>query len=221
MAPGPALPAALTIDARVTVSAGSCPATATVSTTSPGDLLVALVGAGGPGGGGQTASVSGAGLSWSLAGRTNTQLGTAEVWTATAPTVLTGAAITATLAQGGFGASLTVIAVRNASTIGAVSHASGASGAPSAALTTTALNSLVLAVGNNWDHSIPRTPAQSQSVLSQGVHGVGDTYWVQQPCAPGKPVGTGVVVNDIAPATDRWNLMVVEIRRRNGRRVRP
>jgi hypothetical protein len=35
--------------------------------------------------------------------------------------------------------------------------ASGASGAPSASLTTTKANSLVFAVGNDWDRAVART----------------------------------------------------------------
>ena len=60
------------------------------NTTSSGDLLLGFVGADGPSGGGQTATVSGAGLSWTLVRRVNVQAGTSEIWKATATGVLSG-----------------------------------------------------------------------------------------------------------------------------------
>ena len=73
----------------------------------------------------QTATVTGGGLTWTLAKRTNTQAGTAEVWTAMAPPPLTNAVITSTTSSGGYVQSLTVYAIKGASGIGATASASG------------------------------------------------------------------------------------------------
>ena len=64
--------------------------------------------------------MTGAGLTWTLKRRTNTQLGTSEIWTATASTVLNGVIVTAAQAIGGFDQSLTVVAFRGAGGTGAV-----------------------------------------------------------------------------------------------------
>ena len=56
-----------------------------IKTTAPGDVLVAYVGLDGPNSpGGQTATVTGAGLTWTLVKRSNTQAGDAEIWSAKA-----------------------------------------------------------------------------------------------------------------------------------------
>src|SRR6185436_6144522 len=80
------------------------------NTTAAGDLLLAFVGADGPSGIAQAATVSGAGLSWTLVRRVNTQAGTSEIWKATAPVALSNASIVSTLTSGSFRQSLTVVA---------------------------------------------------------------------------------------------------------------
>ena len=95
-------------------------ATATLTTTQPGDLLVAFVAADAPLAGGQTSTVSGAGLTWHLAGRENGQLGDAEVWVARATGTLSQAHITARVHKQGFDETITVVAFENATGIGQV-----------------------------------------------------------------------------------------------------
>jgi hypothetical protein len=112
---------------------GSSSLAATLTTTAPGDLLVAFVGTDGPSGSTQTATVSGGGLTWTLVGRTDVQFGTAEVWSARATATLSGAAITSKLGKSGYLEALTVIASKSASGTGAVTKAHAASGVPSAA----------------------------------------------------------------------------------------
>ena len=102
-------PAAPKIDAKVTAT-GATPATVSLSTPTAGDLVVAFVAGDGPSSGGQKATVSGGGLRWALVGRTNSELGTAEIWSARAAGRLNRAAIKASLAKTGYKVSLTVLA---------------------------------------------------------------------------------------------------------------
>ena len=63
------------------------------STTRAGELIVAFASAAGPTSTSikQTLTVSGGGLTWTLAKRANAQFGSSEIWTATAPGILTNA----------------------------------------------------------------------------------------------------------------------------------
>ena len=132
-------------------------ATATaLHTATPGETLLAFVSADGPAGARrQTAAVSGAGLKWRLVARANRSSGDSEIWTATAPIVLTGADITSTLSAPAFDESLAVIAMEGAKGVGSAAGASGSTGAAHVSLTTTAATSLVLAGGNDWDRAHP------------------------------------------------------------------
>jgi hypothetical protein len=89
-----------TVVAAVTSAANSRGNTSVAITTTVPTRLVAFVAADGLqniGAAGQSATVSGGGLTWSLVTRANQQFGAAEIWTANAPAALTGAAITSTL----------------------------------------------------------------------------------------------------------------------------
>jgi hypothetical protein len=183
------------------------------STAGSGRLLVAFVSTDARSSGIRVNSVSGGGLTWTLAKRTNTQLGTSEVWKAVAQTPLSGVTITATLSQS-VSASMTVVSFAGAdltTPIGAVGGNSGSSGAPSASVTTTRNNSWVFGVGNDYDNPIPRTVGANQTMIHQFMPSVGDTYWFQRQDYPTPVAGTSVTINDTAPTTDRWNLSVVEI----------
>src|SRR4051812_36935951 len=69
----------------------------TFTTSQAGELLVAFVAADGPNTPTQTfTSVTGAGLTWRLRQRTNSQLGTAEIWQAVATSVVSNATVKAT-----------------------------------------------------------------------------------------------------------------------------
>ena len=69
-------------------------------------------------------------MTWTLVKRSNTQAGTAEVWSAKAVGTLTNQTVTVTPLRSGFDGSLTVIAYRNASGTGVAGAAGAASGAP-------------------------------------------------------------------------------------------
>jgi hypothetical protein len=205
----------LAIDANVSIDANSATATtAAFSTHGTNETLLAFVAGDGPSSGGQTATVSGAGLTWSLVRRANSQAGTAEVWRATAPAPLTNVAVTSKLTKTTApDQALTVIAVTGTTGVGASAAASAGSGAPTVSLTSTANGSLIFGVGNDWDHSRARTLGNGQSMDHQWVNTAsGDTYWTQQTSQPTGSAGTLTTINDTAPTTDRWNLTAVEVK---------
>ncbi len=184
------------------------------STTSGNELLLAFISADYSSGTNTTVTgVSGASLTWTLAVRSNKQSGTAEIWQAFAPATLSGATVTATLSQSG-AASMTVMSftgVNPSGAVGATASSSASSGAPTATLTTTQSNSLVLGVGDDWDNAIERTLGSGQTSVHQYLATVGDTYWVQRQTNATALSGTSVTINDTAPTTDRYNLSIVEV----------
>ena len=203
---------AITIDKTVFKDGRGTQTTSAFSTAAAGELLVAFVSADGPVAGGQTATVTGGGLTWTLARRTNTRAGTSEVWVANAPGVLSNATVTSTLSKNTYDQSLTVVAFQGASGIGATASASGASGAPTIGLTTTQAGSWVYGVGNDWDSAIARTLPAGQTMVHQWVDSaVGDTFWAQSTTTATALAGTPVTLNATAPTTDRWNFAAVEI----------
>ncbi len=176
---------------------------------------MALIGSDGPTG---TASqsitgVSGGGLTWTLRRRANTQAGTAEIWQAVAPTTLTNATITASRAQGSYQGAIAVAAFSGADTAvnGAVGSGGAATGAPSASLVTTRAGSWVWGVGEDWDKASAHTAGAGQTLVDQFLSPSGDTFWTQRQTAPTAAAGTTVVLNDVAPTTDRWDLALVEV----------
>ena len=215
--------AAIAIDQSVSKDQGTnstTVATATFTTKATNELLLAFVTTDAPSTGTNTTvtGVAGGGLTWTLVRRTNTQLGTAEIWRAFAPALLTNAAVTATLSRSTI-SSLTVMTFSGvdatgtggAGAIGATATANSSRGAPSASLVTTRANSLVVGVGNDWDSAINRTAGTAQTVVHTYLTPSGDTYWVQRQTSATPASGTAVTINDTAPATDRYNLSIAEI----------
>jgi hypothetical protein len=211
--------AGLIVDASVTTHQSSPSSSITsgaISTTSGNDLLVAFIGSDGPSrsGGQSFSAVTGAGLTWKLAQRTNTQAGTAEIWTALAPNPLSGVTVTATRSSGSYVGSIDVVAFSGADTTtsGAVGSANAASGAPSVSLTTTIPGAWVWAVGDDWDKAVSRTVGAGQTKFDEFLASTGDTFWTQSQTAPGNPANTKVTLNDTVPTTDRWDMSAIEIR---------
>jgi hypothetical protein len=209
----------LAVDASVITHQSSPASSITsgpLSTTSPGDLLVAFIASDGPNqSGAQSFSpVTGGGLTWRLRERTNGQPGTAEIWEAVAPTALSGVTVTATRQAGGYGGSIVVAAFRGADTVtdGALGTGNGTSGAPTATLTTTIAGSWVWGIGDDWDGAVARTPGAGQTIFDQYLAPSQDTYWTQEQTSPGNPANTAVTLNDTAPTNDHWNLSTIEIR---------
>ena len=208
----------LSLDKTVTTrqsSAGSTIASPALTTSKPGEMLLAFVASDGPNAGSSQTikAVSGGGLTWTLRGRANGQAGTAEIWQAVAPTVLTNVKITATRATGSYQGAITVAAFIGADTAanGAVASSSAASGAPSVSLVTTRSNSWVWGVGEDWDKATARTVGPGQTLVDQFLSPSGDTFWTQRQTAPTPAAGTTVAVSDTAPTADRWDLAIVEV----------
>jgi Bacterial Ig domain/Lysyl oxidase len=203
-----------TIGKDVTVSADGTNIlqTPAFSTTVPGELLVAFVAYDGPAGSPQTATVSGAGLVWTLLKRSNFQSGTAEIWAAKSIDPLTNVTVMSQPGAGtNYNGSLTVIAFTNASGPGVVGQSSATSGAPDIYLPGISAGDWVFAVGNDWDNAITRIPVSGQVLVHQSVDfAVGDTYWVQSTAAP-STADSLVDIHDTSPTADRWNYAAVEI----------
>jgi hypothetical protein len=208
----------LVVDRQWSTNGKGTVASAPISTAQPGELLVATVTTDGPRSSAQTAVVSGGGLTWSRVAQANAVAGDTEVWQATAPTALSGVAVTSSPGVGGYDQSLVVNAFRGAAGVGASAFASSASGSPSMSLTTTSAGSYVFGAGNDWDRSVYRTPAPGQTLVHQWVDEVapnytnGDTLWVQATTTPVTGAGTTVTVADSAPIGDRWNAVAVEVK---------
>jgi chitodextrinase len=211
-------PSSFALDKTVTTRQSSGAATISappLTTSKPGELLIAFIGSDGPNAAASQSisGVSGGGLTWKLRSRANAQAGTAEIWQAVAPATLTNTVITATRANGSYQGAITVAAFIGADTAvnGAVASAAAASGAPAASLVTTRAGSWVWGVGEDWDRAIARTLGPGQTLVDQFFSPSGDTFWTQRQTAPTPFAGTTVVINDTAPTADRWDLALIEV----------
>jgi hypothetical protein len=188
-----------------------------VSTTG-GALLLAFVEAEGPALGGQrVTSMTGGGLTWTLAARSNKTAGTAEVWQAYAPGALTNVNVTAEMAWKYLDGTITVAAFKGAaSQVGAVATASGSVGDPNVTLTPTGCSSLVWAAGQDSSAAASTTMPAGQSVVHRfSDWSVDDTYWVQKlnaAAARNQPV----TVRATGSFHGLWAMAAVEIPARNG-----
>jgi hypothetical protein len=199
-------------DFTVSVDGAGSMTTPSFTTLVNGELLVALVASDGPSNSPQTVTVSGGGLSWKLIQRSNGQLGTAEIWTATAPNApFTATATSQPGISGSWHGSLTVVGFTNASGTGIVGKSGALTGASDVKLAGVSAGNWVFAVGNDWDNPIARTPISGQVLVHQRVDTqIGDTYWVQSTAAPSISSGT-VDIHDNSPTTDRWNYAAVAV----------
>jgi Big-like domain-containing protein len=207
-----------TVDRTVSADGTGARTTPQFSTANPGEVLVAFAASDGPSAANaQTLTVSGAGLAWtrvrSIAGRP----GVVEIWTATAPAVLTNVTVTSTqsvTAGGPFNQSLTVVAFTGVSGVGASNAVSGLSTSASAGVVTQAAGSLIYAVGNDFDRGIARTVPAGQTKVHEFLAPTGDTFWVQTATAPIATAGTTATLTATVPApADQFNLAIVEVKR--------
>ena len=194
-------------------------ATPAFSTGAPNELLLAFVETDYISGSNtKVSSIAGGNLTWTLVQRTNVQSGSAEIWRAFAPTMLTNAIVKATLSQS-INASITVITLvgvdttgaNGAGAIGATGSSNANPGVPNVTIVSTRNGSWVFGVGNDFDKAIARTPASGQSLVHQYLSPTGDTYWVQMQNAVTPSSGTLVFINDTAPTGDRYNMSAVEV----------
>ena len=191
----------------------------TFSTLAANELVLAMISSDAIQPGMTVSSVTGAGLTWTLAVRTNAQGGTAEIWKAFAPSALTNVSVTATFSQSSPSSSITITTFagvdasnNGASAVGATASASSAKAAPSASLTTTRSGSWVLGVGTDYDNAIARTAGTNQTLMHQSLSSTGDTFWAQRQNSTTPVSGTSVTINDTAPTTDSFNLAILEVR---------
>jgi hypothetical protein len=202
----------ITVDKTIFTDGSGTMTSPSLTTSGANDLLVAFVSSDGPAGAGQQAfTVTGAGLTWTLAKRSNAQPGDSEIWWARVSGTLNAQTVTAAPVAAGFHGSLTVVAFAKAAGIGGSAASSAASGAPDLAIPNTGAGSWVYAVGNDWDNAIARTPVSGQVLVHQRVDtSTGDTFWVQTTAAPNASAGT-VDIHDSAPTADLWNYAGIEI----------
>jgi hypothetical protein len=208
----PAAAGPITVDKTVFTDGSGTMTSPSLTTTAANELVVALVSGDGPVGAGKQAfTVTGAGLTWTLARRSNAHSGDAEIWWARSSGILTAQTVVATPTSGGFHGSLTVVAFAKAAGIGVTGASSAASGAQDLVLSGTGAGSWVYAVGNDWDNPIARTVAAGQVIVHQRVDAsAGDTYWVQSTTAANAGPAT-VDIHDGAPTTDQWNYAGIEV----------
>ena len=217
VAGAPAIDALVWIDQPNTQTTVTSPP---FSTIAGNELVLALISADYLGGTNTSVTgVTGGGLTWALIGRTNVQPGSSEIWRAFAPSPLSNVTVTATMSQA-VDSLLTVVSFSNVDTsgtngsgaIGAIASANSIGGAPSATIVTTANNSWVFGVGNDYDNALARTAGANQVLVHSYFPPVGDTYWVQRMLNPTATAGTSVTLNDTAPTTDRYNWFIAEIK---------
>lgn len=215
--PAAAAAPALSIDRQVVThqtTASTSISSAALTTTQPGDLILAFISSDGHRYTRQTfSSVTGGGLTWTLRQRSNAQRGTSEIWQAVAPTTVSNLIVKATRSNGSYVGSMVVTAFAGADTgvTGATAAASGRASAPTARLTPRKPGSWVWAVGNDWDRAAARTVGANQAKVDEFLP-PGKSFWVQRQTAPSTGTSLNpVTINDTAPTNDRWNLALIEV----------
>jgi len=210
----PPPPPDVTVD-RVAFADGKGTRTTPAFSASAGDVLIAFVAADGPLNQAQSATVTGAGLTWTLVRRSAGQRGTSEIWRATASAPLVSVTVRSTLRSSASDQSLTVVAFANSRGAGVSGAASSSTGVPSIVLTTAAAGSLPYAVGNDGTRASGRTLGSNQVLVHQWIDTASSrTFWVQAAAAPIAAAGTPVALNVTSPTGDRWNLAAVELQRK-------
>ena len=152
-------------------------------------------------------------MTWRLAARSNAQFGTAEIWTAVAPTALSNITVTSTPAISGWEQSLNVVVFGGSSGTGAANVASADTGATTVSLTTTKAGSFVYGVAYDSARSTGRTLPASQTMVHQYLttSSQNNTFWVQSVLNLLPNAGSLATVNIISPTSDRWNIAAIEI----------
>src|SRR4029077_15474193 len=80
-------------------------------------------------------------------------------------------------------------------------------------IVTSSVNSLVYAVGNDWDSAAARTLPAGQVKVHEVVDATsGATFWVQSLSAPVVAASTSVAMSTTNPTLDQWNFAAVEIK---------
>jgi hypothetical protein len=211
--PAPPPPACFIKDADVRVTGRSSVTSPAIHDGVAGETIVAEIQADGPSGAGSQSitSVTASGLTFTLVDRANAVAGDAEVWVATAPTVLTDTTVKASAAKSGYYMSLEVFAMQGTHGVGAHTHASALTGAPSVNLTTSKPTSLVFMVGHDWDAAVARGLPAGWIMEGQYLSPSSDTMWNQYTNQPTRAAGSVVQAYDTSPTNDRWDVVAFEL----------
>jgi Bacterial Ig domain/Lysyl oxidase len=184
-------------------------------TAAPRETLLAFVSSSGTGAGAEPVTVDGAGLTWKLVRRSSSSTGDAEIWTATAPRVLSRATVTSRFVHLRSGqhpsVSLRVIGMEGVDGVGASSAGSGTSDAPAVDLTTTEGTSLVFALGSGGSAVSPRFPTGWVRLDESSAGATTSPSWTQFSNQPTGAAGTVVAVKAHESSASRWNLVAVEL----------
>ena len=182
----------------------------------PGELLLAFITSDGPSTGGTQSfsNVTGGGVTWRLRRRANTQAGTAEIWAANAPTVLTNASVTATRANGSYVGSITVVTFTGADQARRRGDRGGRRGDRRSLGLADHHPRRCLGLGRRQRlgqsgraHRRRQTRPRSTSSWPRSATRCGCSARTRRR----QFAATPVTLNDTAPTTDRWNLAAVEV----------
>jgi Bacterial Ig domain len=207
---GPSLDTSVVVDQKSAASKITSPG---LTTSTGAELLLAFIEADGPYAPTQSITgVTGGGLTWTLAVRSNATWGTTEVWQAYAAAVVSNVKVTATFAKPKFDGSMTVAAFSGAAShVGAVAKGAGLTGKASATLTPTGCGSLVWAAGHDWTYSATPVAGTGQSLVHKFIDKrVLDSFWTQSVNST-TAAATPVTVATTGFTHDRWTLAAVEI----------
>jgi PKD repeat protein len=177
-----------------------------------GELVLVHVSADGPPKPRQeVTAVTGGGLRWSLAARSNIGRGTAEIWRAYSTQAISQLRVTAKLARIGYDGSITVASFKGArQVVGATATAAG-SKAATVPVTPTQDGSLIWAVGHDATRAQAPTPLSGQSIVHQFLDTrAKDTFWTQRLNNPASK-GATVRMGASAPTGDQWQFVAVEV----------
>ncbi len=174
-------------------------------------LLVAFVAYDGPSTTQQVATVTGGGVTWMLAKRSNSENGTAEIWVAPITDFLSSVSVQSQPAVPGYDGSLTVMAFTNAAGSGVVGQTVPHREHPTFTCRGYRRGTGSLPSETTGTKAIARTPVSGQVLVHQQLDTVvGNTFWVQSTTAPS--IANALVdIHDNAPTADRWNYCAVEI----------
>ena len=200
----------LAMDANVTATSTASPLVVIATTTQANELLLAFISSDYDGSA-ASSTISGGGLSWSRV-KINNDRGLVDIWKAYATSALSGATITANVSCVGCGYTGTLFNVVSfagaSSSVGATATTTQSGIYPNVALTTTANNSWVLGVGENWDspyHVYTATTSPiAQTINIWPDNNDNSTHWTQRTNAAVSASGTLVTIadNESAGGTD-------------------
>ncbi len=217
-------PAFVTMD-EDTFVVGSFSAARSSLTTSnwqtnyPNELLLAFVGINKDAT--TVSSITGAGLTWVLVARANTNAGSSEIWRAFSPVPLINQQMTITFSASTISGNIMFASIVGADmtgangsgAVGATNTGSTTAAAPSISLTTTRSNSWVWAMGNEGTAAAGTITAGGGQTISRSNNDTTNAAasWMLRQNNLTATSGTIVTMNCTAPTTDNCNMAAIEI----------